>query len=481
MAKTPKDRATEAAKKAMRALGVAATRVHSALRTTRRSAELAARKLAGNPPWVLPTDPKRVEQAPKLVPIEDCHCQDVAWGLPRSVRRTVEAALHGLAPAAEGLYALSLIDDRVLDGFMFASGHDADFSELLERADGIRSAETASAVGAVNRLAGCAAEQDVAVQMAEAGHAVVLSDAPNQAGYDLLVDGIPVQVKCVESAGAVHEHLASHPDIPVVVNVEVASQLEGVDGVIVDPELSHADVHERLEETVDGLDRLDEGLSGYVPLVPLITSAPRHRPAVLHERIPLSTGSTRIAVDGLVVGGCGLMGAKVGALVGSMLGPLVLVLGATFGAAAGAGAGRVGADAVNLTQMRHARDRAVHCLERLGLGVAKEVLPARLEGLLRKRQRSEDLWKQARRADSAPVEPASARLDEALTERIERHRTAMAYLVRYSKSASLKDRVHNGWVALTYAPHVFHPQLEERLTVVREALDGYRLEIGRVS
>lgn len=55
----------------------------------------------------------------------------------------------------------------------------------------------ASIAGAMERLEGYTAERIVAAHLVAQGHIVEFADIPNQEGWDILVDGHPIQVKCV--------------------------------------------------------------------------------------------------------------------------------------------------------------------------------------------------------------------------------------------------------------------------------------------
>ncbi|MFX4385257.1 glycine zipper family protein, partial [Acinetobacter baumannii] len=63
-------------------------------------------------------------------------------------------------------------------------------------------------------------------------------------GYDLIVDGTPMQVKCSMDADYVLSHFDKYPDIPVIVNSELAEQLGNHPMVLVDTTLSYEAVQE---------------------------------------------------------------------------------------------------------------------------------------------------------------------------------------------------------------------------------------------
>ncbi|MGO7259074.1 hypothetical protein ACCT32_36650, partial [Rhizobium brockwellii] len=65
-------------------------------------------------------------------------------------------------------------------------------------------------------------EQLVAARLTEIGHVVSFPDTSNNPGFDLLVDGMPFQVKCLMSLDGLREHFSKYPDMPVYANSELA-------------------------------------------------------------------------------------------------------------------------------------------------------------------------------------------------------------------------------------------------------------------
>ncbi|MFX6540423.1 glycine zipper family protein, partial [Acinetobacter baumannii] len=108
------------------------------------------------------------------------------------------------------------IDPSVLDALSFASKGNPENLNTLQDI----SANTLDSAGAVTRLTGYVAEQQVALNLQQQGHTVEFPDSANQAGYDLIVDGTPMQVKCSMDADYVLSHFDKYPDIPVIVNSE---------------------------------------------------------------------------------------------------------------------------------------------------------------------------------------------------------------------------------------------------------------------
>ena len=83
----------------------------------------------------------------------------------------------------------------------------------------------ASAQGLENSLQGYTAEQLVLTRLVEEGHAVELAASSNTPGFNILVDGMPFQIKCGEpdSISLLTEHFEKHQDVPVIANTELAA------------------------------------------------------------------------------------------------------------------------------------------------------------------------------------------------------------------------------------------------------------------
>ncbi len=97
----------------------------------------------------------------------------------------------------------------------------ADFSYLVDVDGPVDFALLAAgmSVGAAVRLKGYVAEQVVAAKLQAAGHVVSLPESASEPGWDLLVDGQPVQVKFHSGIDGIREHFAVY-DYPVIANTE---------------------------------------------------------------------------------------------------------------------------------------------------------------------------------------------------------------------------------------------------------------------
>lgn len=79
-------------------------------------------------------------------------------------------------------------------------------------------------LGEFSQIKGYVAEQYVSVKLQAQGYEVEFPETANQAGFDLIVDGEAVQVKCGATLGLLSEHFEKYPDIPVMANSELVEK-----------------------------------------------------------------------------------------------------------------------------------------------------------------------------------------------------------------------------------------------------------------
>ncbi|SHJ14861.1 hypothetical protein [Desulfofundulus thermosubterraneus] len=273
--------------------------------------------------------------------------------------RIIEPAAVAGATAYDVVHALAMMDDRVLEAMDFSSKLDlSTFNRLSAYVhDQFYTGGEASITGAVERLQGYAAEQIVAAHLAAQGHVVEFPDTPNQEGWDLLVDGHPLQVKCVMDPAIIKEHLERYPDIPVIVNAEMGQHFADNSHVIVDKDLIHSQVAEHVHNTIHGVHAIDS-IPFHVPVITLALAAVREGVLLADGRVNLSEAARNVGRDVAMVGGGGFIGSKVGLAVGGMvLGPVGAAIGSILGAVAGAVAGRKLANSARLQPLEEAKDK----------------------------------------------------------------------------------------------------------------------------
>src|SRR5690606_41507365 len=87
---------------------------------------------------------------------------------------------------------------------------------------------------------------------------VALAPARKPAGWGLHVNGEPYNVKVGIATSHIAEHFRDHPDIGVITSPELAAQFpEHADKIIALPELSHDDLVQLIEGTIEGLSGVD--------------------------------------------------------------------------------------------------------------------------------------------------------------------------------------------------------------------------------
>lgn len=251
-----------------------------------------------------------------------------------------DSAFAGLV-VGDFLYDYLRIDPLVMEGIDFARA--ANLSNPLIFSDFANGQAALMAEGggdSIARLQGYVAERMVAQHMAAAGHDVSFPETSNQAGYDLLIDGQPFQVKCTESASYVREHPEKYPDIPVIVNREHAEEFADVQGVYIDPGLSVTEVTAVTEAGIAGG---AEVLNFELPWIALAVSTAVEIRDLYYSRTGLTNSAINIATDTAGRTLLGAFSAKAGGVVGAVIfGPAGSVVGSLGGAVAGGiGGGRL--------------------------------------------------------------------------------------------------------------------------------------------
>ena len=230
----------------------------------------------------------------------------------------------GAVTAGEIFWHAAAIDQRVLNA--------VDFSRTADLGDPLAFATHARQFaehGADYALRGYTAEQIVLDHLVSLGHHVDIPATSNMPGYDMLVDGLPVQVKCGREHSLLRDHFEKFPDIPVIANLELVeaakeldapwshlvSGLPGLDlpsvGYRVETALSHA-------EEITDFDVIGFGLAG---------GWVRGGYEVWKGRIPIEDLPAWLVIDGVARSGLATAGANVGTWMGFVvIGPAGAVI-----------------------------------------------------------------------------------------------------------------------------------------------------------
>jgi hypothetical protein len=136
----------------------------------------------------------------------------------REGEERLNAAAYGAMTVGDVLYHAAQISPEVIAA--------ADFSYLADIDGSLDFALLAAGMGdgAVVRLKGYVAEQIVAAKLQAAGHVVTFADSASEPGWDLRVDGQPVQVKFHDSVEGIREHFSEY-SYPVFANTELAGSV----------------------------------------------------------------------------------------------------------------------------------------------------------------------------------------------------------------------------------------------------------------
>ncbi|HZG73776.1 MAG TPA: hypothetical protein VEY51_19720, partial [Chondromyces sp.] len=231
------------------------------------------------------------------------------------------------------LYDYLMIDPSVIHAVDFARKEDLSnlFSFQLFAKD-----FDFSSTGEITRLKGYTAEHLVALELQGKGHDVEFPDSAFQKGYDLLVDGKEFQVKCLSTAGGVHEHLRKYPDIPVLVNKELAEKFKA------NPLVYETGVSNEIVEkmTKSSLSHAAELTDLDIPLITIGISTLKNGYKVIAKGLDVKTAGLNVANELGARGAGGLAGKGVGLLVGPLLGPAGVVILPVFFGMAGAYGGK---------------------------------------------------------------------------------------------------------------------------------------------
>jgi hypothetical protein len=236
---------------------------------------------------------------------------------------------------------LARIDPRVVAAADFSRAEDIDnvFS-FASFADQLSSLDGAAAVGAQSNLRGYVAEQYVLWRLVRQGHRVEMPDDPNQPGWDLRVDGVEVQVKCLGSTDGLDAHFQRWPEIPAIANSDLADEIQTLEPAWAD-QVFFVDgfTHEQVEEiTLESLDSGADLLEADVPMATIVASSARGIHAWWRGDLGLADILIDVGVDASGKALLGGIGAVAGKGIGLLaFGPAGAVIGAPMLAALAAG------------------------------------------------------------------------------------------------------------------------------------------------
>lgn len=230
-------------------------------------------------------------------------------------------ALAGLT-FGDLLYDIMSVNPQVVQAADFSRAEDIDnvfkFGFFSDRLSDL---SDASFNGAFSNLKGYVAEQFVASKLVEQGHQVVLPEHPNQAGFDLIVDGQEFQIKCLASTDGIAEHFDQFPDIPVIANAELAEEIaesgeDWIDNVFF---LEGFDLDTVSEITSGSIEAGQEILDYEIPLFTAIISSVKNIHSWWRSDVSMVDALANIAADVTCKGTLGVLGGFAGKGVGLLI------------------------------------------------------------------------------------------------------------------------------------------------------------------
>lgn len=370
-----------------------------------------------------------------------------------------KVALVGLDGAAEQMLWLGQLDEAVLEAVRFAgAGSPHALNDLLE---GTAWHAAGDLDGNLPRLAGYVAEQQTKMHLLQQGHQVEMPESPTQAGYDLLVDGQPVQVKHAASAAPIEEHLDRYPDIPVIANAEHAAHYQDNPMVWTDAQRSYGDAYDALDGTLESLHD-----------APFLTAAPLHLLLAGMRHIDRADSwrdySERVAKDA----GAGIAFTSGGfwlfsGVAGMALGPVGVAVAGTLGAMIGSGLGDSMGKAWIGERIGEKNDAVAERLIELALWARDVAVPDKLDAAEREYTRVRRLVAQPE-LQSLPV--AITAFWRALAEAGVKQLTLFADRLDERLAGGEADRIKAGWQVFQASGQIAHREMRERVAVLQQQL-----------
>ncbi len=255
------------------------------------------------------------------------------WSSKKMITDFPDAVVTLGLTAGEMLWHAAALDPNVMEA--------ADFSRSEDIGDPMAFACNAAdfiTAGAGWSLRGYTAERLVMDKLIADGHNVRLAEASNTPGLDLIVDGMPVQVKCGTALSNLTEHFEKYPDIPVIANAALAEEAMASGApwahlVTTLPGFEITMIEEQIAETLGhAADLADPDVLQFALSVGVL----RGGIEVARGRVPVSDLPAWLILDGASRGLLTFAGGNAGTWFGLVaIGPAgALILGPAIGAAA---------------------------------------------------------------------------------------------------------------------------------------------------
>ncbi len=365
------------------------------------------------------------------------------------------------------LWNYSQIQPEVLHALGFSSaGQPTNFFDLRDKASTLSD-------GALIRLSGYVAEQQVAEHLKAQGHHVVFPETSNQMGYDLLVDGYPMQVKCTTSESYIQQHLNSHPDIPIIINSEMAEYFKDHPNVIIDYDLSHDTVQTVLVDSVEHLDQFGSIQESALSLfLALFVSSKHHYYLYEHGGYDAKDAALHIIVETSAKVSGVLAGKTIGFWVGAAAGPIGAIVGATAGSFLGNVYASAQADQLLKSHVVAQAKKVSHQLIDFAKFFIKEILPIRHK-LYEKDLKAYYIPALTLEQSNKDEEIILLHFQFLHEQKLHQFKKFESYLKKLLNQ-SFAHQVQAGWICLENANQFYHPKLKNYLKILNIELEVYQ-------
>ncbi len=250
--------------------------------------------------------------------------RDLLFGGKKQIQQTVAISTISVG---EFFYDFIMLNPSAVEGIDFA--REEDLSHLFSLSEFAKTVDTTSLTGNMAQLQGYVAERMIGSELQARGHDVEFPATSNQAGYDLLVDGEPFQVKNLINPQGVREHLERYPDIPVYVNEELGKYFEGNPQVYV-TSVSHEEVINTTKQTLSHAADLTDF---EIPYITFIVHTASNVKRVWRNELVIEQAITNILVDSTTKIAFASLGKMTGIALGvALFGPKYAILSAGIGA-----------------------------------------------------------------------------------------------------------------------------------------------------
>lgn len=277
-----------------------------------------------------------IDKALQCTPSEERKSDRLATFLFGNEEQTTQSGVITGISLGETLFDYMMINPAAVKGIDFARSED--LSHLFSLSQFSKGVDTTTLSGDFAQLQGYVAEQMVAAELEAKGHDVEFPETSNQAGYDLLVDGQPFQVKNVATPQSVNQHFETYPDIPVYVNSELEEYFSGNPNVYV-TSVSHEEV---VDITKTSLDHAEDLLDFQLPWIAGGVSTVMNVKKIWKDDITVKQATVNILSDTSSRVALGALGKTLGISAGLFIfGPAGGIVGAMFGTYGGVSQGGI--------------------------------------------------------------------------------------------------------------------------------------------